>query len=75
MAKLAWLSALLKLLCLSSVVVDVCAENSRGIPLTIEGPPKARVAGRNYNLRYHLAHFGAVPYGEEFPRYEFDWRL
>ena len=36
-----------------------------GVPLTIEHPPGHHQLG----IRYHLAHFGAVPYGQEFPRY------
>ena len=39
----------------------------RGIPLTIEEPSGYHKLG----IRYHLAHFGSVPYGQEFPRYGF----
>lgn len=36
-----------------------------GIPLTVQEP-----AGFGaLDIRYHLAHFGAVPYGQQFPRY------
>lgn len=36
-----------------------------GIPITIEQPS----GHHKLNLRYHLAHYGAVPYGQEFSAY------
>lgn len=52
--------------CLCCVVAGVLAGKGSGIPITIEEPKGYKSAG----LRLHLAHFGSVPYGEVFPRYD-----
>jgi hypothetical protein len=59
------LSALLS--CTQKGTVAKNSLNDVGVPLTIEVP-----SGHASNpLRYHLAHYGAVPYGEDFPRYAY----
>lgn len=56
--------------CVCSVGVRAEADvdytmTDHGIPITIEQPS----GHHKLHLRYHLAHYGAVPYGQEFSAY------